>query len=386
MDNPAIFLYTFRESILQQDLKISGVLFAGNGKKGRLFIKKLASKRPLFVCAIGTTETAKIPNISAAGKNPSMTDYTPPADAEVLLLGRCRCIGQIPVTPEGIPTPAIISRSVLKLAGIPTLIVNAGLKVRPMVPFVDLGGSHGRDIRSGRACENAQEIFQNARILGEHLSKLEDYLVIGESIPGGTTTALAVLLALGIDATKKVSSSMPANPHGLKAKVVKAAFRASGIEEGSLANDTIGAVSNVGDPVLAAVSGLAVGAANSIPVILAGGTQMGAALALINSIEPKTMGNIAIGTTRWIVNDKTSDLIGIVKQIADVPILAADLNFNSSKFRGLRAYEEGVVKEGVGAGGATISAIMKTGGRITKESILKNIEQNYEHLVMEQQA
>ena len=47
-------------------------------------------------------------------------------------------------------------------------------------------------------------------LLVEVWHHLTDCLVIGESIPGGTTTALAVLKALGFDA--KVSSSIPNNP------------------------------------------------------------------------------------------------------------------------------------------------------------------------------
>lgn len=154
-------------------------------EKAQNFLDRIRGKRPLFVCVIATTETAKIPGLSAAGANPEITDYTPPADAELLLLGKCRCIPGVPVTPDGIPTPALISMSALRLAGIPILVINAGSKVKPMVPFIDLGGSPGKDIRTGNAVEKVEEIFQNARILGEQLAGTSDYLVIGESIPGG---------------------------------------------------------------------------------------------------------------------------------------------------------------------------------------------------------
>ncbi|MCS4538624.1 MAG: TIGR00303 family protein [Thaumarchaeota archaeon] len=364
-------------------MRTTDLLFVSNKTGGKEFAKRLVSKNPLFVCVIGTTETAKIPNISAAGKNPNLTDYTPPADAEILLLGRCKCIRQIPVTPEGIPTPAIITRSAIQSSNVPSLIVDAGSRIKPMVPFVNLDGSYGKDIRSGKACKDALEIFQNAKTLGEQLSKLPGYLVIGESIPGGTTTALAVLLALGIDAIGRVSSSMSTNPHSLKTEVAKTALKAAGIEEGSLVDKPIQAVSKVGDPVLAAIAGLAVGATGNIPVMLAGGTQMGAALSLIHRIEPRVSQNLAIGTTSWLAQDPMSDLVGIIKQISDVPILAANLDFGSSRFQGLRAYEEGVVKEGVGAGGAIISTMIKSNGSITRDIVLKNVERGYAQMVME---
>jgi len=114
---------------------------------------------------------------------------------------------------------------------------------------------------------------------------------------------------------------------------------------------------------------------------MAGGTQMGAVLAVINALNSNVIDNVAIGTTRWIIIDKTADLKGIITQIANVPILAADIDFTQSKFEGLKAYEAGVVKEGVGAGGAAIAAMAKSEGSITKDTILREIERNYERLV-----
>jgi NaMN:DMB phosphoribosyltransferase len=64
-----------------------------------------------------------------------------------------------------------------------------------------------------------------------------------------------------------------------------------------------------------------------------------------------------------------------------VPVLAADLNFGSSRFPGLQIYETGLVKEGVGAGGASIAAMAKLGGAVTKDLLLKEIERNYASLM-----
>jgi len=361
--------------------KVHDVMLVHEEKKGETFLERLEGKKPLFICTIGTTETAKIPSISAAGKYPELTDYTPPADVELLLLGKCKCIPGVPVTPEGIPTPALITMSALKLADIPVLVVSGGLKVKPYISFMDLGGKSGGDIRTGKAVENVEEILQRAIIVGENLAKVADYLVIGESIPGGTTTTLGVLLAMGVDARGKVSSSMPGNPHELKIKTVEAGLKASGGKFGSLSEDPIRAVSCLGDPMMPAFAGLVLGAAAKVPVLMAGGTQMGAILAVVKALNRNVLDNLAIGTTRWIMIDETSDLRGIITQIADVPILAADLDFSQSKFGGLRAYENGVVKEGVGAGGAAIAAMIKSEGSVTKEILLREIERNYEILV-----
>lgn len=352
-----------------------------NKKRGIALLKRLEGKKPLFLCVIGVTETAKIQGISAAGENPEITDYTPPADVELLQLGKCKCISGIPVTPDGIPTPALITMSALKLADIPILVISAGLNVKPYVPFVDLGGNPGRDIRTGKALQNSEEVLNRAKIAGENLSKTVDYLVIGESTPGGTTTALSVMLAMGVDAKGKVSSSMPNNPHELKIRTVEEGFKAVGAKFGDFKDDPIRAVSTLGDPMQPALAGLVLGAAARIPVIMAGGTQMAAVLALVKAFDASVLDNVAVGTTPWIIVDKTSDLEGLIAEIANVPIFTAEVDFSQSSFDGLRAYEEGVVKEGVGCGGAIIAAMLKTKGEITKKILLDEIENNYGLLV-----
>ena len=170
---------------------------------------------------------------------------------------------------------------------------------------------------------------------------------------------------------------MPENPHDLKRDSVRAGLAAAGEKFGSLKNNPVRAISCVGDPMMAAFAGLVLGAASEVPVLMAGGTQMTAVLAVVNALDDDVLCNAAIGTTRWVVSDASSDICGIVSQIADVPVLAADLNFGSSRFSGLQAYEKGIVKEGVGAGGASIAAMAASGGAVTKDMLLGEIERNY---------
>jgi uncharacterized protein (TIGR00303 family) len=356
---------------------IMDVLVANNELKAKDFLEEIEGKNPLFICTIATTETGKIPGLSAAGANPDFTDFTPPADAELLLLGKCKSIQGVPITPDGIPTPGLITLSALSLAKIPVLVVNGGVKVKPQIPFVDLGGNSGRDIRTGNSVDNVEEVIERAKVLGEQMANTADYLVIGESIPGGTTTALGVLSALGVKAQGKVSSTLPENPHNLKAQVVEAGLIAANQKFGSLKDNPIKAVSCVGDPMMAAMAGLVIGGARQGPVLMAGGTQMTAILAVINALNPESLCNVAIGTTRWVVKDIKSDICGILRQFCEVPVLAADLDFTSSKYPGLRIYETGLVKEGVGAGGSSIAAMAKTNGAVTKDILLKEIQRNY---------
>ena len=360
---------------------MSDVILYHKKERAENFLANIEGKKPIFVCVIASTETAKIPGLSAAGANPSITDYTPPADAELLLLGKCRCISGVPVTPDGIPTPALISMSALRLAEIPILVVDAGSRIKPQVPFVDLGGSPGRDVRTGIAVEKVDEVFRNGQILGEQLARTSDYLVLGESIPGGTTTALGVLLAMGFNAKGKVSSSMPNNPHSLKIETVETGLSKAKIHPGDLREQPLKAIEDFGDPMIAAIAGIVMGVSEKAPILLAGGTQMTPVLATVATLRPEVLEHLAIGTTRWIIEDSTSDLRGIVSQVGEVPILAANVNFGSSRHKGLRAYETGVVKEGVGAGGSVIAAVAKSRGKIPVSRLILEIEKNYELLV-----
>ena len=126
-----------------------------------------------------------------------------------------------------------------------------------------------------------QKLLSEPKLLGDNLAKAVDYLVIGESIPGGTTTALGVLSALGVKAEGKVSSTLPENPHSLKAETVQAGLKAAGENFGSLAKNPVKAISCVGDPMMAALLRISYWCGSQAPVLMAGGTQMTAILALL---------------------------------------------------------------------------------------------------------
>jgi uncharacterized protein (TIGR00303 family) len=211
-------------------------------------------------------------------------------------------------------------------------------------------------------------------------------VIIGESIPGGTTTALGVLVALGIDAWSKVSSSLTKNPHTLKNRVVKQGMANAGIHFGSFKNDPARAIATLGDPMIPVVAGLACGVSGSgSNVMLAGGTQMTAIVAVISAMK-RALGNICIGTTCYVANDPYSDIQGIAKEIySDLPICAIDLHFDDSERPGLNAFANGFVKDGAGAGGVSIIAMLMGKGSLTGTSILRSIEMEYDKLTRVQQ-
>ena len=349
-----------------------------NEDRGRAFLESIWNKKAAYCCVIGNTETAKIPGVSAAGANPEATDFTPAADMELLYFGRCKCIDGVPITPDGIPTPGIVTMSALKLSPMPIFVVNGGVRVKPHTPFIEVDGTPGADIRTGRSVKGAERAFDRAVVAGRQLAKTVDYLVVGESIPGGTTTALGVLTALGYDTSEKVASTFPVNPHDLKRKVVEEGLAASGIDPGLLKNDAMAAVQAVGDPMMAGGRLMRARPRASRPMR---GNPDGGRSGEFKAMDDNVMDNLALGTTRWISEDKTSDLRGLVSQMGDVPVMAANLNFSTSRYDGLKVYETGLVKEGVGAGGSSIMAMAATGGRVTCRSLLDEIEKNYARLV-----
>jgi NaMN:DMB phosphoribosyltransferase len=155
-----------------------------------------------------------------------------------------------------------------------------------------------------------------------------------------------------------------------------------------------------------AAAGMVLAATRSCGVLLAGGTQMLAVYALAQalsqldasvlqpasdfaaqaSLSETSMGEedrgkegllsssnppiapliwqperIVVGTTRWVAEDPTGDTVGLARDIGGVPLLATQLSFALSRYPQLQAYEQGYVKEGVGAGGCAIATHLYQG-------------------------
>ena len=68
----------------------------------------------------------------------------------------------------------------------------------------------------------------------------------------------------------------------------------------------------------------------------------------------------------------------LVFSSSDSPILYINPKLENSKFTGLRAYSEGFVKEGVGAGGSMIASMLKTG--MDSQKLLELIDKEYERI------
>jgi len=343
----------------------------GNVEKGNDFIKKTQNKKFVFSFVTSYTYTCEIPGITVAGANPDLLKFTSAADAEFLHYGYCKSIDAIPMTPDGKPTPAILTKVALEAASTPCFVINAGSKIVPKLPYLELGLDPGKNIAEEPALESelTRKAVEHGRIIGRSLGSSTDCLIIGESIPGGTTTALGVLRGFGLKAS--VSSSMPQNPVDLKNQIVETALKRLH------STNPYDVVTQLGDPMIPSVAGILSAASESTNVILAGGTQMAAVLAFAKHVGFNE-NNVAIGTTSYIIDDKTANLLEIVRQISDIPVFSIKLKMGESKIPGLRSYAEGFVKEGAGAGGASISCILKTG--IGAEKLLELTENEYRRI------
>ncbi len=252
----------------------------------------------------------------------------------------------VPVSPTGCPTPAVATRAACELLGFDALAVDAGVAGRTGAPTVDVGFGPGADVREAEAVSRAAETYANARELGAALP--DDRIVVGETVPGGTTTALGVLTALGEEPT--VSSSLPENPLDLKRRVVAEGLDASGLAPGDAAGDPLTAVRAVGDPVLAAVAGLTVGAVESgTAVTLAGGTQLATAAALVRHAGVEAP--LTLATTSFVADDDTAGIADLAASL-DLDVRATDPGFDGRDHPAMAAYAAGEAKEGVGMGGA----------------------------------
>ena len=301
--------------------------------------------RPVLSLILGNTMLSTVPGISGAGPSPEKTLYTPILDAELVARGAITSMSDKPNTPTGCPTPATITRSMVELTGLVPLFINAGLRYSPTVPCLDVYGAPGEDPRYGEAVPDVAGLFEKGRYIGSMYSTLGDLLVLGECVPGGTTTALCVLRALGYDA--RVSSSFVENPHGLTDEVAELTLQRIAFDG---IRDPLDIIRYAGDPMMAVAAGIATTYRGTL--LLAGGTQMLAVAALLGRMG-EAMPPLA--TTVYLREDASASFAATVEEVGTTAYYV-DPAFGELGHGGLARYCIGEVKEGTGAGGAMMLA------------------------------
>ena len=331
-------------------------------------------RRSRTLLLLAATDTAAVPGISAAGASPQARLGTAAADAELLLLGpggrRCHAL---PPLPAGV-SPALISHVVLSQLGLleRTRVLDLGCAIAAAVPHLRLPGLESagpaRCLSTGRALAPArvEALVQRGSAWGRRLDPAEP-LLLAECVPGGTTTALAVLEGLGVAAAGLVSGSLRQPAHGLKAALVAQGLAAASFEAADLTGvaHPLSVLAALGDPMQAFAAGLVgAAAARGTPVLLAGGSQMAAVLALALALaepgqRPALADRLVGATTAWVAEEAGSNLALLLERIGArwqvrPRLEVAALRFHGCSSAALRDYERGYVKEGVGAGGLAL--------------------------------
>ena len=348
-----------------------GVNFFGNksNKKRQLnrieILKKNINNFKIFLVIAGT-DTSQIPGISAAGINAKSRRITALADAEFVIKGASEDHNyKLPQLNAGV-TPALISHVCSKLINVDPVIVPLGIGVKPsfnhlVVEDKDLGPSNCLSTGKSMTKERVLLLYERGLAIGK---SLKQPILIAESVPGGTTTAQAVMEAFGLRVSNLVGSSLFKAPKDLKRKVVQKGLLNANLKADF---DSFDVVESVGDPFQAFSMGLLFGArlANQ-PVIMSGGSQMLAVIILVLEIlgdknKDDFIEDVFLATTGWLVKDNSlNDLLNLINEKYETNLLglASPLNFKLSTYKELKDYEFGHVKEGVGAGGISILAFL----------------------------
>ena len=340
------------------------------------YIQQFQNKKATFMLAMSNTATANIKGITQAGI-PGSIYLTPVLDGEFIATGEVRSMPDVAETPKGVPTPALITRGVHLLAAFSHIeLLDLGLEVQPKGDNITI---HHHNIYPSQSIVeganiDAQALFEKGLAFGKAYVCKDDYLILGESVPSGTTTATATALALGYDAKALFSSSFKEVPNNIRQETIDKAL--AHIKDKT---DLFEILGSVADNMLIFNAGFVLGVHGRFPVVLAGGTQMACVLLVVNSYlaskgqtQDLPLRNVALCTTKWVAEDKHSDIKALLEML-NFPIYAyyTDFDFALSKHPALKLYDEGEAKEGVGAGGALMYGVLNG---LTKEEMTRQVE------------
>nr|MBP6747156.1 nicotinate-nucleotide--dimethylbenzimidazole phosphoribosyltransferase [bacterium] len=381
------------------------IVFDGNGRATKIVDRIRLAQRIDFILALAGSEVSDVEGVSAAGSTPELRRQTPAIDADILL-SHLTNEQKLPVSPNGIASPVVLTRAALSLIPHMTTIVDCGSFSSPQIEHIKAGAEPGKSITSGAALslDLVNRLYEAGGKLADVLARNETEranqneqeapVVLAECVPGGTTTAQAIFMALGIEAENLLSSSVPTCNHEQKIALAKAGIKAAAqqlnIEKDSLTSyfkaNPLAAIAAVGDPMQAFAVGFVSqrnshagnnNTSNNNITILGGGSQMLAVYALANQLasnQAQQLNNIMVATTKWVAQDKFAQTAKLAR-LVDAPFVASHFALTESGHAGLRAYEEGHVKEGVGAGATILLANLLA--RIDEPTILQTIDSFY---------
>lgn len=350
-----------------------------------------------FNLVLASTELSDLDGLSAAGKDPASRRLTPALDAEALCHSLENLPVRLPVSPAGVTSPVVLTKAALAFLEPQLEIIDAGSFQKPSVTHRRLNDEIAKLPKQSNICRSLDKETVNY-LFRQGLSDAEsgeDLELIAECVPGGTTSAALVLaLTASEDDSshmlhpEKVASYCSSSLLGAKSqKITFIKEQLDFIEKeqrrllpeiiSDCLRDPLEAISLAGDAMQAYAAGYLMGrSAKGQTTILAGGSQMIAVYRIASLLTPPELlaKTSLIATTKYVALDKDAK----VKELAarnKAPLISVDPHLKDSIHEGLRAYENGHVKEGVGAGAACLMAY--TLAKVSGEELLTEIDKTY---------
>jgi len=189
-----------------------------------------------FFLIIAGTNTSQIEGISAAGIDSESRKITALADAEFLLFGPKKDnFYKLPLLPAGV-TPALISNVCANLIGIKSIVIPIGVHEKPYFRHLNIEDNTCRPakcILSGKSMTKKRvlNLYERGFSIGKSTNQP---IFLSESVPGGTTTAQAVMEAFGLKVSNLVGSSMLNPPRQLKKEIISLSILKAKLKEISI--------------------------------------------------------------------------------------------------------------------------------------------------------
>ncbi|MBI5173947.1 MAG: hypothetical protein HY986_13750 [Candidatus Melainabacteria bacterium] len=386
-------------------------------------LRQAAGSDPIFHLVLGGTELSDLPGLSAAGATPEERRKTPALDADALRrsLSHKEKV-RLPASPAGITSPVVLTKACLDLFATRLEIVDAGTFIAPEESHKTVGVRPAHRAGSGQALsmEEVEHLLQEGLQAGAENHPKHPISLLAECVPGGTTTA-ALVLSLLLEANANlaalcssslvprqsvqsgIESSQAALVHNFDKTVflekeLLALVESRGASLKDLRQECrlnpLKAVAMAGDPMQAYAAAYLLKRSQSGLVIAAGGSQMLAVyqLARLLAGEEKILAryfsgnfdaaifqkNCLVATTSYVAFDRAARIPELAS-LCQAPLVSVDPGLKKSCHSGLRAYEHGHVKEGVGAGAACLLAC--TMGKLEQDQLLALIDDTYKSLV-----
>jgi NaMN:DMB phosphoribosyltransferase len=126
------------------------IVFDGNGRATKIVDRIRLAQRIDFILALAGSEVSDVEGVSAAGSTPELRRQTPAIDADILL-SHLTNEQKLPVSPNGIASPVVLTRAALSLIPHLTTIVDCGSFSSPQIEHIKAGAEPGKSITSGAA-------------------------------------------------------------------------------------------------------------------------------------------------------------------------------------------------------------------------------------------